>query len=121
MSNLAALDMNDFTARVANSPVPVLIDFWAPWCGPCKMLAPVLDTVADHFGERLTILKVDVDQHKEVYERFQFRGIPALILFDGGKEIARQIGVTSKLRLAALIEKSVTAAREADATPKDPS
>ena len=107
MSTIEALDMKDFDARVAASPVPVLIDFWAPWCAPCKAMSPVLDSVAEHFGERLSILKVNVDDDKSTYERFVFRGIPALILFESGKEIARQIGTTSKLRLSALIEKSI--------------
>ncbi|RKP57785.1 thioredoxin [Pararobbsia silviterrae] len=104
MSTIQDLDLGEFEARVTASPVPVLIDFWAPWCAPCKAMAPVLETVSEHFGERVLVLKLDVEAHPDAHERFGVRGIPALILFRRGDEVMRHVGATSKLRLNAMIE-----------------
>lgn len=79
-----------------NSDTPVLVDFFATWCGPCQMLMPVLKEVKDNMGERVKILKIDVDKNKELATQFQVRGVPTMVLFQNGKQIWRQSGVLTK-------------------------
>lgn len=79
-----------------NSETPVLVDFFASWCGPCQMLMPVLKQVKDNIGERVKILKIDVDKNKELATQFQVRGVPTMLLFQNGKQIWRQSGVLTK-------------------------
>ena len=79
-----------------NSDTPVLVDFFAPWCGPCQMLMPVLKEVKDNMGERVKILKIDVDKNQELAAQFQVRGVPTMVLFQNGKQIWRQSGVLTK-------------------------
>jgi thioredoxin 2 len=89
---------------LAETDVPVAIDFYADWCGPCRMMAPVLDQLArDRMGEVL-VGKIDTDLHPELARRFDVRGIPTLIVFSGGREVARQAGVVPRARLDALLE-----------------
>lgn len=79
-----------------NSEIPVLVDFFATWCGPCQMLMPVLKEVKDNMGERVKILKIDVDKNQELATQFQVRGVPTMVLFQNGKQIWRQSGVLTK-------------------------
>lgn len=79
-----------------NSKTPVLVDFFATWCGPCQMLMPVLKEVKDNLGERITILKMDVDKNQELAAQFQVRGVPTMMLFQNGKQLWRQSGVLTK-------------------------
>lgn len=79
-----------------NSETPVLVDFFATWCGPCKMLMPVLKEVKDNMGERITILKIDVDKNQELAAQFQVRSVPTMVLFQKGKQIWRQSGMLTK-------------------------
>lgn len=79
-----------------NSDTPVLVDFFATWCGPCQMLMPVLKEVKDNLGERVKILKIDVDKNQELAAQFQVRGVPTMVLFQNGKQIWRQSGVLTK-------------------------
>lgn len=79
-----------------NSDTPVLVDFFATWCGPCQMLMPVLKEVKDNMGERVKILKIDVDKNQELASQFQVRGVPTMVLFQNGKQIWRQSGVLTK-------------------------
>lgn len=81
---------------IINSEKPVLIDFFATWCGPCKTLAPILKQVKDNLGERITILKIDVDKNQQLASQYQVRGVPTMILFQNGKQLWRQSGVLSK-------------------------
>lgn len=82
--------------ELINSETPVLVDFFATWCGPCQMLMPVLKQVKDNMGERVKILKIDVDKNQELASQFQVRGVPTMLLFQNGKQIWRQSGVLTK-------------------------
>ena len=81
---------------IINAEKPVLVDFFATWCGPCQMLAPVLEQVKDNLGDRVTILKIDVDKNQELASKFQVRGVPTMMLFQEGKQLWRQSGVLTK-------------------------
>ncbi len=89
---------------IINSDIPVLIDFYADWCGPCKMLAPILKEVKDNLGENVKIIKIDVDKNQQLASQFQVRGVPTLILFKNGNQKWRQSGVLSKNELIQIIQ-----------------
>ncbi len=93
-----------FEAEVLQSDKPVLVDYWAEWCGPCKMIAPVLDEVADEFADRLKIAKINIDENAQTPRKYNVRGIPTLMLFKGGDVIAQKTGALSKSQLAAFLE-----------------
>lgn len=98
-----------FEQDVLGSELPVLVDFWAEWCGPCKMIAPVLDELADEYAGKLKICKVDVEANPEVPGKFGIRGIPTLILFKGGNVEATKVGALSKAQLVKFIDESIGA------------
>lgn len=92
---------------IINSEKPVLVDFFATWCGPCKSLAPILKEVKDELGETVSIIKIDVDKNEQLAAQYQVRGVPTMILFQNGKQLWRQSGVLSKQQLVQIIaEKS---------------
>jgi thioredoxin 1 len=93
-----------FEADVLQSDKPVLVDYWAEWCGPCKMMAPILDETAKEYGERLQITKMNVDENRDVPAKFGIRGIPTLMLFKGGQLAATKVGALSKAQLAQFLE-----------------
>ncbi|MEW6278541.1 MAG: thioredoxin [Candidatus Eremiobacterota bacterium] len=99
-----AIDDRQFQAEVLQSPVPVLVDFWSPWCGPCRMLAPELEKLASRFQGRLKVVKLNVDENPEVSRRFQVRGIPYLLLFRQGQVVAEHTGFASAEALARALE-----------------
>ncbi len=83
---------SNFDSEVNNSALPVLVDFWAPWCGPCRMLAPIVERLAEKFAGKMKVGKVNVDENPNIAARFGIMSIPTLILFKGGKEVERVIG-----------------------------
>ena len=93
--------------RVVEGGVPVVVDFYADWCGPCKMMAPILDKVASECTGRLLFAKVDTDRNPVLAERFGIRSIPTVIAFRGGAEVARELGALPKSRLDALVERAL--------------
>ena len=100
------IDKSNFEANVINSGIPVLVDFWAEWCGPCKMVAPALDTIADESAGRLTVAKVNIDDQPELATRFGIRSIPTLALFKDGKVSDVKVGAMSKGAIAAWLAKA---------------
>jgi thioredoxin len=100
---LAAITPDDIAAE-SSTGVPLLVDFWAEWCGPCRMVTPVLAGLAEQWAGRIVVRKIDVDQFDGIWERFNFRGIPAMIMFKDGEEIHRVIGFGGKAKLVAELE-----------------
>src|ERR1043165_760302 len=95
---------SSFEADVLKSGKPVLVDYWAEWCGPCKMIAPILDEVATGYGDKLQIAKMNVDENREVPAKFGSRGIPTLMLFKDGQLAATKVGALSKAQLTAFLD-----------------
>ena len=95
MATIAVGD-TDFATTVLNSDKPVLVDFWAEWCGPCKMIGPSLEEISDELGERVTIAKLNIDDHPDTPAKFGVRGIPTMILFKGGEASATKVGAAPK-------------------------
>ena len=96
-----------FQADVLQSGTPVLVDYWAEWCGPCKMIAPILDDVAGAYQGKLTIAKMNVDENREIPAKFGIRGIPTLMLFKDGQLAATKVGAMSKAQLTAFIDQQL--------------
>ena len=109
MSKPIEVSDQEFRSKVLEAEKPVLVDFWAPWCGPCRMVAPVLDELAGTYAERLTIAKVNTDDNQEVAGQLGVRGIPTLILFSGGREVERIVGALPKAALQARLESALGA------------
>ena len=97
----------DFDATVLGSDEPVLVDFWATWCGPCKMIAPALDELAGDYAGRAKVVKVDIDQNRQVAMKYHVRSIPTLLLFKDGQVQATQIGAVGKAQLAQMLDKAL--------------
>lgn len=98
------LNADNFDNAVNQSDKPVLVDFWAPWCGPCKAIAPILDELADELGDKVSICKVDVDNNSEIAGKFNIRAIPTLLIFKGGEVADQVVGMTSKADLQSKLE-----------------
>ncbi len=96
-----------FKADVLDATSPVLVDFWAEWCGPCKMIAPILDEVATAYNGKLQVAKVNVDENSAVPAQFGIRGIPTLMVFKGGQLAATKVGAMSKAQLTAFIDQQL--------------
>jgi thioredoxin 1 len=96
-----------FDSDVVNAGTPVLVDFWAEWCGPCKMIAPILDEVATAYAGKLTVAKMNVDDNREVPAKFGIRGIPTLMVFKDGQLAATKVGALSKAQLTAFIDQQL--------------
>lgn len=98
---------SSFEADVLKSDLPVLVDYWAEWCGPCKMIAPILDDVAKEYGGRLRVAKINIDENQETPAKYGIRGIPTLMLFKGGNIEATKVGALSKSQLTAFIDSNL--------------
>jgi thioredoxin 1 len=96
-----------FDETIRGSSVPVLVDFWAEWCGPCKMIAPLLDELARDYDGKLRIVKVNVDENQAITAKYGIRGIPTLKLFKNGEEVATKVGALSKSQLTAFLDNSL--------------
>jgi thioredoxin 1 len=96
-----------FERAVINSSIPVLVDFWADWCGPCKMIAPVLDEIARENGDRFRVAKVNIDDEPALQERFNVRGVPSLLFFSGGQLRDQIVGVSPKKAILEKLEKLI--------------
>ena len=96
-----------FEADVVNSERPVLLDFWAEWCGPCKMIAPVLDTIAEDYGDRLQVVKLNIDENPLTAPKYNIRSIPTLLLFKNGTVTAQQVGTVSKAQLTSFLDQHI--------------
>ena len=102
--NITHVTDASFDSEVLQSPTPVLVDYWAEWCGPCKMIAPVLEEVARDYAGRVKVAKMDVDHNEAVPTRYHIRGIPTLILFKNGQMEAQRVGALSKSQLTAFLD-----------------
>ena len=114
-TSIAHVSDEQFDEQVLKSSEPVLVDFWAEWCGPCKMIAPILDEVATSYAGKLKVAKINIDQNQKTPRSYNVRGIPTLMIFKDGKVQATQIGAVSKTQLTQLIDKTIQAAGGASA------
>jgi thioredoxin 1 len=105
LSDMVSVDHNNFQAEVLQATGPVLVDFWAPWCGPCRMVAPVVDKVAQTYQGRLKVVKLNTDDSPSIAGQYEVSGIPALILFKSGSPVDRIVGYVPEKQLAAMVEK----------------
>ena len=96
-----------FETDVLQASLPVLVDYWAEWCGPCKMIGPLIDESASSYAGRLTVAKVDIDANPGITGKYRIRGIPTLILFKGGEPAAQKVGAMSKSQLAAFVDSNL--------------
>lgn len=97
----------DFEAKVINADGPVLVDYWAPWCGPCKMVAPILEQLVGEYGDKLTIAKINIDDNPETPKKYGVRGIPTLTVFKNGNVEATKVGALSKSQLTAFLDSTL--------------
>ncbi|MEM1231528.1 MAG: thioredoxin TrxA [Pseudomonadota bacterium] len=98
---------DNFETDVLGSDKPVLVDYWAEWCGPCKMIAPILDEIASEYGDRVRVCKLDIDANQDTPPKYGVRGIPTLMLFKNGQVEATKVGALSKSQLAAFLDSNI--------------
>jgi thioredoxin 1 len=113
--HVAHVTDDEFENQVLKSETPVLVDFWAEWCGPCKMIAPILDDLAATYDGRLKVAKINIDHNQKTPRNYNVRGIPTLMIFRDGKVQATQIGAVSKTQLTQIIDKAIAGAGQSSA------
>ncbi|MBI5069775.1 MAG: thioredoxin [Deltaproteobacteria bacterium] len=106
-NDVVTLEDGTFDAEVLKSDVPVLVDFWAVWCGPCKAIAPAVDELAKEYKGKLKVAKLDIDTHQAVPQRFGIRSIPTLLIFKGGRVVDTIIGAVPKSKLVDSVKKAI--------------
>ncbi|WP_026180322.1 thioredoxin TrxA [Hahella ganghwensis] len=106
-SQIVNVTDDSFETEVLQSELPVLVDYWAEWCGPCKMIAPVLEEIAEEYGDRLKVCKLNIDENEKTPPKFSIRGIPTLMLFKGGNVDATKVGALSKSQLTAFLDSNL--------------
>lgn len=106
-SNIVYLSDDSFEEEVLNSKTPVLVDYWAEWCGPCKMIAPILDEIANEYGDKIKVSKLNIDENPDTPPKYGIRGIPTLMLFKDGSVEATKVGAVSKSQLSAFIDQHI--------------
>jgi len=102
--NLIKLTDVNFDETIQNSAVPVLVDFWAPWCAPCRMIEPIIGEIADEYAGKATVCRVNTDEHREAAIEYAINAIPTLILFNNGRLVKKWVGLTSKKDIVAELE-----------------
>jgi len=95
---------SSFEEEVLRSDIPVIVDYWAEWCGPCKMIAPILEEVADEYSDKLTVAKINIDENQATPQKYAVRGIPTLMIFKDGEVAGTKVGAVSKSQLSAFID-----------------
>ncbi len=107
MAEISHVSDDTFEAEVLNSDVPVLVDYWAEWCGPCKVIAPVLEEIASEYDGKMKICKLDIDANEQTPPKYGIRGIPTLMLFKNGAVEATKVGALSKSQLTAFLDSNI--------------
>jgi thioredoxin 1 len=105
--NIVHVTDSTFDTDVLGSDKPVLVDYWAEWCGPCKMIAPILSEIADEYSDRVKVCKIDIDANQQTPPKYGIRGIPTLMLFRDGEVEATKVGAVSKSQLAAFLDSNI--------------
>ena len=106
-NNIVYVSDSSFDAEVLKSETPVLVDYWAEWCGPCRMIAPILEDIAGDYAGRLKVAKLNIDENPGTPPKYGIRGIPTLMLFKNGQNVATKVGALSKSQLAAFLDSNI--------------